>query len=624
MATGNRSGPDAVGLDGPSLERLGEGIALRARTAGALGLLGSLPLQSGVAPTFWDVVAERSAAAIRQAATRLTPVRVRVVGAALLVDFDLPEGPVALPDQDADGVINDATDRAAWRSRSVPLAADERIPGPVDPELRVLALDVAPGRPIALIASWGAAPATRLPAPLLSADFPGAVRSHLERARVGAVAIWLPAAAADTLVAGGPAFVPETDADGQPVDAAGAATDALDQAARAGDPTSALGRYLGSLALAALEDAEPADAALSTSARYAWLPLTNPRFGLAARLGLLPRLGEWLTGRSATDAWASGLQAPACGGLGCLRYRLDRLDLGPVTLLTTPGSLDLAFSLGASEASVPFGDERNLADLDGDGLPDADDPEIRVVVRGNGRELPLVVPAPANPQRFPAMVGLATERVWLVGRANGGVGSLVSRVTHQNVFEGQLGPLLESVRSPGLAGVDVCVAGWPCRGSILLGELAEQAWAAQTPLLADLPGAHELWLLADPPPLGPIDGWRIEAPDGSVRVDGAHLEVGPGRLAWVPGTDLVAAGVIRGDELIVETPGELPTRLAVGGVVPVELRQHPNAGDAWRADSPGAGDLVYNTACELLFADACPYRRPPGPDDPGAGLPQRP
>ena len=74
----------------------------------------------------------------------------------------------------------------------------------------------------------------------------------------------------------------------------------------------------------------------------------------------------------------------------------------------------------------------------------------------------------------------------------------------------------------------------------------------------------------------------------------------------------------------VVSPDGGPVRLPIGGVVPVELRQHPNAGDAWQADSPGAGDLVYNTACELLFADACPYRRALGPEDPGAGLPQRP
>ena len=98
----------------------------------------------------------------------------------------------------------------------------------------------------------------------------------------------------------------------------------------------------------------------------------------------------------------------------------------------------------------------------------------------------------------------------------------------------------------------------------------------------------------------------------------------PGRRAWLPDADLVAAGVERGDTLTLTVLGELPVRLPIGGVVPVELRQHPNAGDAWQADSPGAGDLVYNTACELLFADACPYRRALGPEDPGAGLPQRP
>lgn len=620
LTTGVRSGPDAVGLSGPSLERFGRGADLRARLGGGLGLVGSLPMRSGVPDGLFDALALRAAAAVRQAADRLSPVRLRFGLAALPVAYDPPAGPVRLPDEDADGVANDAQDLAGWRSALSPLARDTALPGGPDPDLGVLALENAvTGAPLVVVGIWGAAPATRLDSTLLSADYPGRFRAIVERTYPGAVALWLAGPAADTLLAGEGAFIPEVDGAGQLLDAAGLPTDVLDAAAAAGDPTTALARLLVAQAVAVLAAAAPMPVHLEVGHQTVWLPLTNPRIGLAARLGLLPRLGDWLTGRAVSDAWASGTQAPACGGLGCLRHRLDRIDLGPLTLVTTPGALDLAFALGRPEASVAFGDERNLLDLDADGLPDAEDPELRLQLSGDGRETSVVVDGPANPQQFPAVVGLETDGVWLVGRA-GGLGSLSTRTSVQNVFEGQLSPLLEATDLPATAAVDACLT-WPCHGSITLGALAAQAWAAQPEVLADLPGAHELWLLEEPP-VEEIAAWRIEDPTGGVRVQGDQGVLGPGRRAWLPEQDLPAQGVDRGDVLIVTTPDAVGFRLAIGGIVPVELRQHPNAGDTWRAAFPASGDRVYNAACDLLFGDACPHRRMGG--EPIAGLPGRP
>lgn len=621
LATGNRSGPDTVGLAGPGLERFGTGLALHGRLGGALGLVGGLPLRPGVPEGYFQTLAERAAGAIRQAGERLTPVRLRAGRAALPVPFTAVEGALTLPDADGDGVTNSAADRAAFAARRLPLARDRHLPGQIDPDLGVLLLEqAASGAPVALIGTWGAAPATRRGSGLLSADFPGRFRANLERTWPGVVAIWLSGVGADTLIAGEDAFIPEVDGEGNLLDLQGFPTDLLDDAAPAGDPTTALGRLLAALARTVVTHSEPEPMTFAVTRRFAWIPLTNPRFGLAARLGLLPRLGDWLTGRAVSDAWASAMHAPACGGLGCLRHRLDRLDLGPLTLVITPGALDLGYALGRLEASLTFGDERNLLDLDADSLLDAEDPAITRQVSGNGREASITLSGPANPQLFPALVGLESDRVWLIGRGPG-VGSLLPRATAQNVFEGQLAPLLEAVRMPAVAEFDAC-GPWSCRGTIPLGELAHQAWTTQPELLADLPGAHELWLL-DEPPAQPVVQWRIEDPAGSVIAAGEHATLGPGRRAWLPEHDLPALGV-HGGHLLIATTQDDVLRLPIGGIVPIELRQHPNPADAWTAASIGAGDLIYNAACDLLFQGACPHRRDYGADDPTPGLPTRP
>lgn len=615
QATGNRSGPDVVGLSGPSIDRLDSGLATRLE--GSLGLLGSLPVRSGTDQAWWAAVQARCAAAARRAAARLTPARVRVATAALPVEPPTD----AVPDSDGDGVLNDRDDLLAWRAEARPLVRATRLPGGLDPTLRVLRLDDPAGAARVVLVSWAVAPAT-VDRPILSADFPGHLRRMIEARHPGATAIWLPGPADDTVLAGDGAHIPLVDESGQPLDADGAVVHDLADAAPASAPARALGVWLAAQALGSLAESEPALLDFSVTSRYAWLPLTNPRFGVAARLGLLPRLGDWLTGRAVTDAWASGAQTPACGGLGCLRYRLDRIDLGPLTLLTTPGALDAAYALGREAATIDFGDQRNLLDLDGDAIIDAVDRAIEVLTRNDSHETPVTPAGPANPQRFGAIEGLGSPDVWLLGRVNGGVGSLMPIESHQNVFEGQLDVLQRAIQAPPVAAIDLCRTGFACRGQITLGELVDLTWSAQPGVLANLPGAHEIWLLDDPP-AGPALDWHIEDPTGAVVLFGGPLELGPGRRAYVAEHDLVQQGVTRGHVLAVGPPDALEARVEIGGVVPVELRTHPNAGDAWWSSSPDAGDLVYRVACELLFDGPCPTARGAG-DDAFQGLPRAP
>ncbi len=626
-ATGNRSGPDALGLWGPSLAASGEpgARALADDLADAPGLMGELPQQSGVDARWWAALPGRIAAAARQAAADSGTVSLREVSDRLPLDDRRFEGAIALPDADGDGVINDADDLAAWRTAPPPIARDDHLPPLLDGRVRLLALDAVDGGPRVLLAGWSAAPDTApAAAALLDADYPGAVRAALEAQFPGAVAVWLTGAAGDGFRAGGGAPMPAALPDGRFVGPDGEPVQDPIEAAPADDPPAALAAAIVGRLLPALADAPRQPAEFEVVQRYAWVPLHNPRIGLAARLGLLPHLRDWLRQRVPTDAWVDGGSVPGCGGLGCLRYRLDLLDLGPLALVTTPGALDRAYVDGRSEARLSLGDGRNLTDLDVDGRPDDRDDEVRLQVRTGGVELSIALAGPANPQRFPALSGLERTGVWLVGRTNGGLGSLRTPEEALNPFEGQLEPLVALARAQPER--MLCGSSHPCVGDSTMAQLVDRLWQAQPAVLADLPGSRELRLAVAVEPGGPFD-WRIEGPDGALKAEGVELYLGPRDRAFTADVDLVAAGIAPGDRLWVDAAGpdaeQVDGPLAVLGVVPIELRRHPNIGDAWRAIAPGGGDLVYNTACELIYAGPCPNRRAVA-DDPNSGLPRTP
>lgn len=617
-ATGARTGPDAVGLCGPSLAVAADPEARALAAEGWLGLIADLPHRSGVDPAWWDALAPAIAAAARHAAADLHPVAVRAATATLPLPRALTAaGPLTVPDADADGVENDADDLAAWRTEPGVLARDERLPATVDPSLRIIALGaIDTGAPRVVLAGWSAAPAAAAATNRLDADHPGAARAALELAYPGSVAVWLTAAAADTFRAGG--HIPALDADGALIDADGLPVDDPAAAAPAEDPADALGRLIADRLVAALEDAELRPAALAIERRYAWVPLENPRVAAAAHLGLLPHLRDRLRGRVQTAAWVDPQMVPACGGLGCLRHRLDRIELAQgVTLLTVPGALDRAYVDGRPAARLALGDGRNLADLDFDGLQDADDEQLRFDAQSDGALVTVTLHGPATPQRFPAIDGLARTGAWIIGRTGGGLGSLRTPVEQPPVFEGQLAPLdalAAAAPDRPLCGV------YPCTGDLTLAALVDRLRAAQPARLADLPGTRELRLTEPAPASQDPQPWIITAPDGALRARGEALHLGPRDRAFTADGNLVTAAVQPGDRL------ELPTldlTLEIAGIVPLVLRRHPNAGDAWRSSAPGGGDIVYNTACELLYAGSCPDRRPIQ-DDPNSALPRTP
>ena len=63
-------------------------------------------------------------------------------------------------------------------------------------------------------------------------------------------------------------------------------------------------------------------------------------------------------------------------------------------------------------------------DADGDGILDTRDQEILISTSVGERMLQFELEFPLNPQRFSAIDGIEREGLWVVGRSNGGLGSL--------------------------------------------------------------------------------------------------------------------------------------------------------------------------------------------------------
>jgi len=630
-ATGTRTAPDAVGLWGPSLT-----VAAQAGAAPlvmldpqSMGLLADLPVRSGVNLAWWNQIVDRTLSATRRAGVRVSPVQVQSgEGALPLVMSAGRDGPIELPDANENGVMNDAADRDAWRSRLQALSRDDRFPSQRDRTVRVIALQAPEsGMQRVVLVGWGAAPATiKTEFSMLSADFPGEVRKIIEARYPRSIAVWLTSASPDTLRAGPDAFIPAVSDIGQPINVDGQPVDEPFEAEQAAEPTAALGQLIAYTAIKALAGVDAVPAQLAVNGRYAWVPVTNPRFGLAARLGLLGPLGDWVLGIVPTTGWAPVAEAPSCGGLGCLRYRVDRIQLaGNLALLTMPGAPLLAYAIGRPQSSMDFGDARNLRDLDGDGVLDQVDDELMVGARLGETEVQVNQVGPANPQRFDAIQGLGSESVWPIGRTNGGVGSMGPRGEHVNVFEGQLDALYTRLDDPDLAELSLELVGYRPRGELTVSALVDFSFDGAAAYLANLPTSFELLLER---PVMPRFGvsWRLEDSDGALlAVDGLSAEgndliLGPGAKAYSPSFNFARLGSLTGLRLVLADEEE---PLLVDSVMPIVLRKHPNANHAWNAIAPDGGDLVYNTACEVLFEGACPHRVEVSPD-PNARLPRMP
>ncbi len=626
-ATGVRTGPDALGLSGPSLltaaDSQGLGFEMLAR--GQLGLLQGLPLKGGVDEGWWRVLMTRIAAAVRQAATRLEPIRVR--HALEPLPFESPtamSGAIEFVDVDEDGRLNDTEDIGAWRTSTRLLAADNHLPAQADNDIWVVSFDDAETMVSRIIfLGWGAAPTASLDTEgLLSGDIAGESRRQIEERLPGVTAIWLGTAASDTYRAGWQSFMPAVDDDGFMLGQDGQKVDSIDDAVAAPDPIPAVGRLLSRLVLQGLDSAPSYPAMLHVEGRYVWIPIENPRLVLAARLGLLPLLGDWLLGRTITDQWVDGFDAPPCGGFGCLRYRLDRISLtDEFSMVTTPGAIDHAYISGRPSSSIAYGDQRSLMDLDGDGVLDSEDSEIRIRTTIGSHQLSFALSSPANPQSFDAIEGLERSVTWLVGRTNGGVGSMRSSGSEINVFEGTMDELQAFAERPENSGINLCGLGYPCQGEIGLELLVDLVVDAHAERLADIAVSHQAHCLPALPEWEWPTNWRIEDSQGDVVASGNDLVLGPGDEIYTQSVDLFRAGVQAGDLLYLP---EISDEVWVITEMDITtLRWHPNAGDSWYGISTGAGDFVYNTACELIYGGVCPHARSVG-IDPNRQLPRRP
>lgn len=628
--TGSRMGPDALGLDGPSLAISGEtSRSFLRRLAERAGLLAELPLRSGVDEAWFSLLVERAALAMERALYRAEPVRQRSVvvplpveGAAAQIQ-DATARSWQVPDANEDGRANDAQDLAAFAQRLPPLAFDSQLPPQPDPWLRVLLLEsTAAGSAVALVGAWGAAPGLDAQ-PILSAGYPGVFRSAVE-AELGGVGLWLTAAGADTVSAGPEAFIPEVDAEGYPINAAGARVEAITEAQPAERGPEALGLYLARQALDGLKQTTAQPSPLTLSTRVVWLPFNNPRLALASDLGLLPHMSAWVSERALSRSWASSTAAPACGGIGCVRYQLHRIDLGEVSLLLGPGALPGGLVRGQPALHIDFADERGLRDLNMDGEPDGAAP-IEWTVAQADRDVSVRLLASVNPQRFSAVGGLETDARWLIGRVGGGLGTYGLAASTPPVFEGQLEDLHSFVReSARNAESDLCAVGYRCGPRARLGEVILQQFERLPHSLVDLLGGHEVRLVE-----GGLEGetgpYRYEVLDRAdeARLRGDALFLGPGSRAFAPRDDLRAAGVERGDRLQV-SDDEAKGSYTIAEILPLILRAHPNAGGAWQADSVGTAELLYNALCELSSLAGCASPLPLALEDPNLTLPRQP
>ncbi|MBU0553378.1 hypothetical protein KKB55_07930 [Myxococcota bacterium] len=605
-ATGITHGPDALGLSGPSLRLVApEVYALFDKQ---LGLLEGLAIRDGVNAAWWDIVAARAANAARRAAARLKPGVARVATVTLMTPQDTPLRPPI--DADGDGAYQDPEDLAAWRASQPLFARAPRLPDPPDGALRLLQFEDQRGGIISTLMIWGVRSQLASGA-LLSADTPGRARRHLEAAQPQSIALWITGAGAGIADEG--ALIPEVDEEGALIKGdrgAEAAAEGAEPAAPlipAADPVEALARHLTRRALDALASAPTAALQLELRQRVVWLPLSNPRYSLAAQLGALPLLADWLSGRTITDAWASPLSASACFGLGCARHRLDAVELGPVTLLTSPGLLEDGLVQGREAICLRFDHQRAWTDLDMDGIEDEADPIIEQEARIGDLQRRARQPAPVNPQCFDAVAPLAHKRRWVLGGIGGGVGLMGSWTTHVNVFEGQLEPALAlAATRPDL---DLCGGA----GCVDLGGLIDATLSHHAACVADIQGGHAL-LLAEDMGLGErrAEGWWIEGAMGQVIAEGGPLFLGPGAQAFTLKADLRGLNPV----MLRLEDGDA---IEILGLAPLALRDHPNAGEIWGASAPLGGDLIYNALCDLI-EDCLP--RPWLGDDPNAALPQ--
>ena len=257
-------------------------------------------------------------------------------------------------------------------------------------------------------------------------------------------------------------------------------------------------------------------------------------------------------------------------------------------------------------------------DADGDGILDTRDQEILISTSVGERTLQFELDFPLNPQRFSAIDGIEREGLWVVGRSNGGLGSLRPQSDVINRFEGMLDAAWTFARDESSSRLALCAMGYPCRSDLGVGTVIETMLAAQPTALANIRSTHELRCMADVPTSMDAARWRLTDGNGLLLAQGDDLILGPGERVFSLSTNFDELSIDAGAQLWLDEFADSPWRVA--NVVAAKLERHPNVGDAaYSLLAPSAGDILYNAVCELMD-DACNQRQAVA-EDPNTNLP---
>lgn len=527
-ATHNHESPDTIGLWAPTVVNSANNVAraIVDIAGGDLGTFNQVPIRPGTPDSYWKYIEARVVESARAAMSNMRAAKVRYVqpdapmrsrpvvvnGQTINVDdirFDHED--VRLPDFNGDGIINDNDDIATFIAGGSGrlLMTDLKLPHIMDPKVSaVQAVDERSNETIATFVNWtNHVEALSDENTILSADYAGFLCNYVEKT-LGGTAVFTVGTVGGLQTQLRDMWVPKMDASGNFIGANGQVVPTMDQAAKAENSSrekaAGLGRVIGRTAVEALQGAMfETLPKLKVTTRYAWIPLDNPFFYIGARLGILPGLIDWMTGKKRTDAFALPDKAPACGGAGCLRTDLVLADLGPLRFVAAPGELYPEYVVGRAPSSFRYGSERmqRYADLNQNGTNDADELEIKVQagtldeITGVDMRQVVTVRYPLNPQRFTAIPGLrpedqrrnGTKALIVIAEANNAIGYLIPESDHINRYEGFLDGIGDYLSLLGGASLNVMLD-LKIADEVIMKDFIRDVETRFSAVLADIPG----------------------------------------------------------------------------------------------------------------------------------------
>lgn len=324
-----------------------------------LGQWGPNLTNPGTDRAYMDEIVATAAASIAQAAAALEPATLHT------------------------GAIDTAAPFGGKGTRNT--VRDSRDPVVIDEVLYAARLAAADDRTIATLVNWANHPeVVGADNTLLTSDFAHYLREYVEGgvgsyAGTGGVCVFLNGTVGGLMT---PLGVTVTDFEG--VDYSG---DTFEKA-------EALGRVLGQLALQALAEGGPAtDPALAVRSAELYIPVENYAFQALFLIGIFERALYNYDPEQDLDA----SNQPE------IKTRIDYVQLGPISMLTTPGELAPEVAIGGYDGSRVNTDEDTLIDPGNENPPD-------------------LAQAPTGPYFKDLMAG---EHQWLIGLGNDELGYLI-------------------------------------------------------------------------------------------------------------------------------------------------------------------------------------------------------